>query len=138
MNMLTRSEAVYFCPRCGSAALELPGLVDGLAKCGACEWTGPSGELFVQELKHEHGEDRQVIERLMLDFRAAYGKHCALPLGAVLHKWGFIGTERQGGQEVLNVGDLKVYMAAMARASMAAVLETRVRLEREKARGQQG
>jgi hypothetical protein len=53
----------------------------------------------------------------------------------VLSKWGFVGTEIRDGQEVLGVRDLSTYMVAMARASMNAVLETRVQLEKERSRG---
>jgi hypothetical protein len=133
LKLLQRKEEVYFCPQCGSPSLELPTLGGGTAKCNACQWEGPSKHLLVTQIRHELGDTEQLIEKFMTELRVNLAKHCAKIFGTLLHRWGFLGTEMRDGEEILSTKQLSRYMAAIAHASLLAIIRVREEIEETKA-----
>lgn len=116
----------YFCPDCGSPSVSYSPLVGSKASCEACGWSGTSSELLAHAFEHDHGTDTDVAIAFTNDVRRAYGQ-AAGSFAEVLLKWGFFDGK--------NTKMLARYVAAMALASVQALLNTRKEIEKEKARG---
>lgn len=116
----------YFCPRCSSAAVDVPALVGATASCRSCSWTGTTQQLLVHQFKHDLGSDQQVITAFMSDFKQLMASTIASPLAKILMKWGFFEKELPTPVE------LGRYIKVMAEASVKALLEERQNMEKER------
>lgn len=126
MNSNTTTTTAYFCPECGSPSVTYGTLAGSQASCAACSWVGSVEGLLAHVFSHEHGTPDDVTQAFVNDVRRMYAL-TAVDLGRLLLKWGFIGS-----------ADPKLlgrYIAAMAIASVTALLETRAALEKERLRG---
>lgn len=126
-----------FCPNCGSPSVEagMVLLVEGSVTpydCKACGWHGGEGALLNIPFSHELGSDENILVHLMGDLRTVLAKHCAIPLGGFLLKWGFLERALNGGHIVLNPKQLSRYMTAISKAVLTAVIEERQQQEKEK------
>jgi hypothetical protein len=127
------SSVLKHCPGCGSPSIEeLPtGLVDSRTgeqhlrvRCTSCKWAGAREELVVQEFTHEMGSDEQVLQSMVNDLRNVLAKEFAKSFGSFLLKWGFISRN-------ISAQELSRYVVAVARFTLAAIIETRQEIERE-------
>ena len=118
----SKATVAYFCPECGSAAVNHGELVGSRASCVVCPWEGSREQLLSHLFTQEQGSSTEMLRLLLEDMRVVYGE-CALPFARLLSKWGFFtGSNR----------DLARYMMAMALASFDALVKTRTALEKEK------
>lgn len=120
------------CPNCMSPLVEattkgiLPGGADtNRATCTACGWEGIVDDLFVQRFKHEMGDDEKLLQTMVDDLRNVLAANFAKAFGRFLLKWGFISAG-------VTPQELSRYIVAVAKATMAAILETRTEIEQEK------
>jgi len=112
----------YFCPNCGSAAVNRSFLVGGSAKCDACSWTGVNEELLSVKFEHPFNSPEQVMDAFASEFKLMLGKHLAKPFGQMLLKWGFLDSN--------NIADLlPKYLTNAAVAMVKSVIETRKNIE---------
>ena len=121
--------AVHLCPECGSAdvdtaSMELMGKLG--AGCNSCPWVGGAEDLVVQQFKHEMGSDEKLIQTMVEDLRNVLAADFAKSFGRFLMKWGFISSG-------VSPKELSRYIVAIAQATMTAILNTRRKIEQEKA-----
>jgi hypothetical protein len=126
---ISKSTEAYFCPQCGSSSLDLPELAGGIASCKACGWVGQSQQLLIHQFEQEHGTDAELINRLMGELRTTLARECAVPLGRLLYRWGFVGSKK-GNQAVVDPAQMGRYMTAMAKAIMESIIKTREEIEK--------
>jgi|HigsolmetaAR201D_1030396.scaffolds.fasta_scaffold31107_2 hypothetical protein len=112
----------YFCPECGSPAIERSALVGGAASCKTCSWQGKNEDLHEVPFEHDFPSPEAIAERFAAEFSGLIAKNLAQPIGSMLLKWGFMTMERMPQE-------LGLYMRAIATASAKAVLEVRQGLE---------
>lgn len=129
MNQTT--EQALFCPKCASALVDYSALADEGARCNACGWSGRRSELMTTPFTHETGDSDQVMIHFVGDLREMLSKHFAIPFGLFLQKWGFLPEEPKA-----MAAALARYVTAVARVSVRAVFEERMRIEKERANGQ--
>lgn len=121
---------VRTCPQCSSTSIEEFNNIlvgpnkDKTARCHTCDWRGSAAELLSTPFKHEMGSDAQVLHSMVTDLRNVLAKEFAKSFGAFLLKWGFISAG-------ITPKELSQYIVAIAKATMAAILETRQEIERE-------
>lgn len=123
---------IYLCAQCGSLSLELPALIDGIAKCKGCGWEGPTRELVVQSFQHTHGGDEELIRTFMREYRLLLAKELSAPLAKMLYRWGFIGEAERDGEKVVDPKQLSRYLTAIFQSSTKSIIETREVLEKER------
>lgn len=123
------SDTAYFCPTCGSSAVETSTLAGGAATCSSCQWKGLTSELIVHVFQHDLGSSDAAIKAFALEFKVIIGKHFASPLAALLYKWGFFMGTTPKPEELTR------YIVAAAKASISAILEIRREMEKERVRG---
>jgi len=128
MNTISTGDKAYFCPTCGSSAIEASTLVGGAASCSSCQWSGLTTDLVVHVFKHDLGTSDDVVKAFAQEFKGLIGKHMATPLAALLHKWGFFVSNPPKSEELTR------YAVAMAKASIIAILEVRREMEKERVR----
>lgn len=119
---------VKMCPDCGSAdvdtaSVEFAGTLG--AGCNSCPWVGSTGDLVVQQFRHEMGSDEQIFKSMVTDLRNILAKEFLGSFGKFLMKWGFIS---KGVTPVI----LSRYVVAVAQATMSAILEERRKIEQER------
>lgn len=112
----------YFCPSCGSPAVERSALVGGAASCKTCPWSGTNQDLREVPFEHDFSSPDAVAARFAAEFSGLISKNLARPIGAMLMKWGFMTLEHMPQE-------LGLYLRAIAAASARAVLEVRQGLE---------
>lgn len=112
----------YFCPGCGSPAVERSVLAGGAASCKTCSWTGTNEDLREVPFEHDYSSPDAVAERFAAEFSGLIAKNLAQPIGSMLLKWGFMTMEHMPQE-------LGLYMRAIAAAAAKAVIETRQGLE---------
>lgn len=117
---------MYVCPDCGSALVEYSTLVGGEARCGACEWQGPSSELLAVAV---HGNEDQVFQAIRTDLRSIFAK-TASEWALFLGKWGFV--PQTGGR--LDTAVLTKYLTHIAGGVLEAIFRLRQELEKERVR----
>lgn len=124
---------IKFCPECGSAHIEQTNILaaadysNDMFKCVSCEWVGRRDQLAISEITHQMGTNEDIFITLMNDLRNLLAKDVGVSLGGFLMKWGFIST--------MNPKILGRYLSAIARAILTAVLQERVKIEKEKTGG---
>lgn len=117
----------YFCPRCHSPAITyavLGGKTDE-SHCDACGWRGTQGDLLLSSFKHSTGSEEQMLQAFVTDLRNLVAKECFLPYGRWLRKWGFIPDDPDEQRRLMTL-----YVIAIAKASVTAILQTRRDLEK--------
>ncbi len=122
-------EEVYVCPQCNSPALDVPQLVGSRAQCRKCGWKGPVQDLVgvAMDIQGGLGGDSQeeLTRQYMTDVRNTIAKDCALPIGRLLVKYGFVDSEN------IDKKVMAAYLVAVARAVAVTLLETRDKIETE-------
>lgn len=111
-------DIAYFCPDCGSPAIDRSALAGGAASCRACSWKGKNEDLHAVPFEHDFGSPDQAAERFVAEVSNLIAATLGAPIGRLLLKWGFCSVE-QIAQE------LPVYGKAIASAAAKAILETR-------------
>lgn len=75
------ADSVYFCPKCGSANLEVSLLIGSQAKCKSCGWEGGNSELLTAAIQPTVGGLGRQAEKFALDLRNLMAKP---PLGTMV------------------------------------------------------
>ena len=123
------AEVVRQCPTCGSPAVDFSSLVDGAASCRVCGWKGTNDELLSTPFEHLLGTSEGIGFELMNDTRRLLSSPVFLgELGGFLNRWGFINVNDPHKKVVRATTK---YVAAIARAVLTAVIQTREELEKE-------
>lgn len=127
---MTETAAVYMCPQCSSTLLDMhEGLLvagsDGMVRCNACSWQGTENELLASAFQHNMGSHTDLTQALINDLRRVLSLTFAESFGAFLIKWGFVASP----VTPLMLGR---YVAAIAKAVLAAVIKERALIERER------
>ena len=123
-----KSSIAYICPECGSAMITVSTLAGMQAKCEACKWSGdnpiavPFGNPFLDENATFSNFTNELINE--------YARVAVLPLGKLFVRWGFISTDKQGKP---SVKELAAYIKAAAMAIVRSAIETRTKIELERA-----
>lgn len=139
MSEITRgtpTEGVaYFCPKCHSPSLRIPKTTilgseqaGVAAHCNACGWEGPPSELVKHLFKHEFQSEAEIAEMLMKDLRNVIAKTAAQTYGVFLMKWGFL-------DQPITAHQLAIYLEAIAKAIIPAVVAARQRIVEENSHG---
>ena len=118
--------AAYFCPECGAASIEYSSsVIGGLASCRICGWAGAAKDLLSYSFQQSTGTPDEAMQGMLNDMRSAYASS-AQHFAAVLRKWGFIEAGPGMAKQATR------YVAAMARASFMAIIQTREAIEKER------
>jgi hypothetical protein len=126
-------DKVRLCPRCMSALVEtttstlvdLPGTdTVNEAKCRTCGWAGKAGELLALPFGNPFGNGEAAVEAFSRDVLMAIAKECAMPIGRVLVRWGFIPDRN------IDKRQFSAYMAAVSKAVALSIVTERERQER--------
>jgi hypothetical protein len=131
--MMTKDVA-YFCPECGGASVESMKLVGSSAHCKTCGWEGSNTQLVAYSFEHEFSDGAEAVRYLMNDLRRVYAAAAKL-LGEFLMKWGFLDVVETKEGVTLNSKQLSRYVAAIAQATMKAIVKERAKMEQEKISG---
>lgn len=111
-------DLAYFCPTCGSAALERSALAGGSASCKTCPWTGKTDELQAVPFSHDFASGDEALARFVGESANVLMQHMGVPVGRLLLKWGFTTPE-------VIAAELPIFGKAIATAMVRAILETR-------------
>ena len=125
---MNTQDKAYFCPACGSPAVDASDIVGGDASCNTCKWGGPSTDLIVHNFEHDMGKADEVIRAFATELKSLMARQLATPMALLLYKWGFLITNPVKPEEITQ------YMVAIAQASVKAVFETRHKIEKERIR----
>ena len=109
---------VYFCPTCGSPALDRSALAGGEAACKACPWKGKTDELHAVPFSHDFSGSDEMVARFVGEVSNLVSSTMGEGIGRLLLKWGFVTPE-------FIAPELPVYGRAMAAGVAKAILETR-------------
>lgn len=122
--------AIYFCPECGSPAIDRSMLAGSTATCRGCKWSGSSDDLASMPTEGEVGDGAALITRMVGDLRILMMKDVGVTLTRFLSQWGFI----TGEDKEIMAKQLGRYIAASARAIILACMEERNKMEVERGR----
>lgn len=123
---MSEAQVSYFCPGCGSAAVDVPLLHGAKAVCRACAWSGSTTELLAHTFQQDLGSPEAIYAAFIGDFKKLMGGHVAQPLAGLLYKWGFF-------KNAPTPKELTRYVVAMARASVTALWNEREQIAKEEA-----
>lgn len=116
----------YFCPTCGTPSIETSQLIGSNAKCLGCGWSGSKEDLAVHRFTHGFTSEEDVQRAFVADFKQLMGEYIAVPLAALLMKWGFFSGAAPTPKELTR------YIVVMSKASITALLEERAVIEKER------
>jgi hypothetical protein len=119
---------VFFCPSCGSAAVEEKSVLGKTHECRICRWSGTKEEVVSSEFVHEMGTNSEMREKLVNDLRKLLAQDAGVAYGKFLLKWGF-------AEDPIQPLELAGYLQAISEATLKAIILERERTEREKLRG---
>jgi hypothetical protein len=125
---------LYMCPNCSSPAiswdiddakviLQGPQVIDFV--CDACGWKGKQEDLIASPFSHEWGNDQGLLDALVRDLRRQLAKDVGQSLLHYLLRWGFM--------EAADPTTLARYLSAMSGGMIKALMEERLKLEKEAA-----
>lgn len=129
---MTAQPAVYFCPECGSPAVERSLISGGTASCRSCSWAGPAERLAAIPIASKLGNETELLIALVNDLRTVMAKDVGLVLLRYLEKWGFVDMKQD---KTVVSRQLGRYIAASARGIVMAIFEERNKMEVERAGG---
>lgn len=118
-NPRLTQDVAYFCPQCGTPALERSALAGGEAACKACPWKGKTDELDAVPFSHDFANGEEGFARFVSDVTNTFVQHAGREIGSVLLKWGFFTSTELIPQE------MPVYGRAIGAAVVKAILEVR-------------
>jgi hypothetical protein len=128
-------DLLQVCPQCTSALItttNVGSVIEQVGKdtantatCGACGWTGKVAELAGVPFKNPFGGGEQSVEQFGRDVLMTIVKDCAVPLGKLLIRWGFVGNKKVDKRK------LSRYFAAVGKSVCTAIIEVRVKEEEE-------
>lgn len=121
----------HFCPKCGSSNISGAStevlLEGGLVRCEACAWSGAKGLLVGVPFSHEMGGQEDIVKALMADLRGTIAREAGASFAGFLTKWGFMPTP--------DPKLLARYLAAIARATLGAIIKERAEIDKERVSG---
>lgn len=112
------STTIYICPKCGSAAVDIPLVLGGSCRCRACNFTGERTDFPGATVDAPFGGVDTLFDQFAMDVRDAVSKDMAVPLGRILVKYGFMNNPPQ-------VQEMSMYLSAIAKSLAKAMIETR-------------
>jgi len=126
------NDKLYYCPTCGSAAvnyakISIDAQSTSTAECTSCGWKGQLKDLASVPFGHSFHSPEAILHALMLDLRGIMAKFAALELAKVLVKWGFMQQQER------NAKKLGRYLGAATTAMAKAIVEERLKMEQEEA-----
>jgi len=126
MDKSYTDDVAYFCPQCGSPALDFSILVGGEASCRSCDWEGTKGQLACSPIKHHFSSPEDMVVAITTDLRNTLtSNEFAVHLGRFLLKWGFI-------EHPINRDELVRYIKASVKAIFEAITQTREEIIKER------
>lgn len=121
----------HFCPRCGSASISGSSTVvllsESKVRCEACGWSGSRDMLAAVPFSHELGGQEDIVKALMADLRGTIAREAGPSFAGFLMKWGFMPTP--------DPTLLARYLAAIARATLGAIIKERAEIDKERVSG---
>lgn len=123
-------EILCLCPSCGSALVEIDqsNLLVGeppTCRCKSCSFVGSQDQFVGVDFHHEFkGGREEMTAVLMEDIKIILAKTFSVSFGSFLLKWGFV-------QHPINAKQLGRYVAAVAKATLTAVIQEREAIARE-------
>lgn len=118
---------VYFCPQCGSAAVDYSALVGGDATCRGCKWSGPATDLLGVPMRADVSEEQLAV--FMNDLRQLLAGPNGVVYLSFLLKWGFLKGDVNRLRETVDRKQFARYIAAIARGIAVALFDERERVE---------
>lgn len=123
------TDVAYACPKCGSPSVSFSSLEGGEAACKPCGWLGVRGDLLAMPFNNDYGSQDAIFSTLTQEWKQIFGKF-SIDVGRFLVHWGFLVVKP--GQQKVAATALARYLAAMATASLTAVLQEREKFEKER------
>lgn len=122
---MDQSNNAYFCSHCSSAMVDTS-IIEGVATCKICGWSGNIGELIAVPFGQKTGSPEEIVRQLSLDIRQLLSKNAATEFIKLLIKWGFINQR-------IDKNEVARYFGIVAKNIATGLIEARQELERERA-----
>lgn len=126
------TDALRFCPDCGSAGVEFSTLAGGSASCKGCSWKGRTEDLPLIPVRSDLGTSETVLLQIVNDLRRIMSKDMGVVLLQFLLKWGFVSGDPSKIKETVNVKEFSRYLSTITRMIVAGIMEERSKIERER------
>ena len=110
-------KVVFYCPQCGDPSVhQVEGSED--LQCGGCHHRGAAGTFPSSRIEVQENSDQQLADQLVKGMGHLIVSELAIPFGRYLIDNGFISNKP------IDPKQLQLYLTAIAKASLQAVLET--------------